>query len=281
MTAQKTPLSRTLTTYVDGMIRKEIQKLGKALPCQVVDIDATGTIVTVSFQLSDAQLPQVQLPVAGAEYIRYPIQKGSLGVTFPADTYLGQVTGLGSGAASLTRRANLSTLVFFPVGNKNWTATDDAQAVVIYGPNGVILRDTNKKSTLTLTPSDITENAQTQIVQEVGASTSRKVTSSQITDAASSEISLTVGSVSLTINGSEIVLSAGGITATLSAAGLVVTGPVTGDLLTGTGLTITGTGTASIGGTLTASDATIAGKTFSTHKHSGVTTGGSDTGPPA
>jgi hypothetical protein len=262
VTAQKTPLSRTLTAYVDGMIRKEIQKLGKALPCQVVDIDPTGTIVTVSFQLSDAQLPQVKLPVAGAEYIRYPIQKGSLGVTFPADTYLGQVTGLGSGTASLTRRANLSTLVFFPVGNKNFTATDDADAVLIYGPNGVILRDTGKKTTVTLIPDGVDIHAQHNVTVEADTKVQATVGSNNVL-LNTSEVQLTVGSNSVLINATEIVLTLGGATFTMTASGIVSTVPITAPTFDGN--------------VSAPSNLVVAGKEMSGHKHDvvGVQTGGS------
>lgn len=151
---QKTPLARTLNRFAQARAADAIQLLGKALPASVVAV--SGSIVTVKFELlSVYTLPQVTCPLFGPEYIRYPIQPGCLGVVFPADTYIGGVSGLGGGVADLTLPANLSALVFFPVGNANWTPPDDPNAVVIYGPDGAIIRDTGKKSTVTISPTGI------------------------------------------------------------------------------------------------------------------------------
>lgn len=151
--SQKTPLSRTMPLYVQSLIQQAIDKLGKALPATVVSV--TGSIVTVNFQVTGITLPVVQMPLFGPEYIRYPIQPGDKGVCFPVDVNIGGISGLGTGVAGPTQRANLSTLVFFPIGNVNWTPVD-SQAATIYGPNGVVLRDTGAASTLTLTPTGIT-----------------------------------------------------------------------------------------------------------------------------
>lgn len=152
MSNQKTPISRTLPSLIDSRVQAALDKLGKALPAKVESV--TGPIVTVSFEVEGANLPQVTMPLFGPEYIRYPIQQGDLGVCFPADVYIGGVSGLGGGTADLTLRANLSTLVFFPIGNSGWSSVDP-NAVTIYGPNGVVLRDTESKTTATLTPSGL------------------------------------------------------------------------------------------------------------------------------
>jgi hypothetical protein len=245
VTAQKTPLSRTLSLYVDGMIRKEIDKLGRALPCQVVSVD--GAVVTVSFQIAGVQIPQVEMPLFGPEYIRYPIQANDLGVCFPVDTYIGQVSGLGSGQASLTRRANLSTLVFFPIGNANWSAVDP-DAVTIYGPNGVVLRDSDSKTVVTLTPDGVDVNAQHNVTVE-----------------ADTEIQATVGSNSVLINTTEIVLTVGAATLTMNASGITSTVPITAPSLTGSTSVSAGT------------SLKVAGKEMSGHEHhvSGIQTGSS------
>jgi hypothetical protein len=119
----------------------------------------SGSIVTVKFEVNAGPitLPPVTIPVAGPEYIRYPIQVGCQGFTVSADVYIGNITGLGPATApSLAPPGNLSALVFFPIGNKNFSATDDTNAVVIYGPDGVILRDLGKKNTLTISPTQVT-----------------------------------------------------------------------------------------------------------------------------
>lgn len=86
--------------------------------------------------------------------IRYPIQAGDLGVCFPADAALGGVSG-GTGTADLTQQANLSTLVFFPIGSSKWSATDNPNSLVLYGPDGAIIRNKNKDVTITLTSSGV------------------------------------------------------------------------------------------------------------------------------
>jgi len=151
-TAQKKPFSRTLSLFAQQKALDEIAKRWQALPGRVVAV--SGAIVTVNFEVAGATLPQATMPLFGPEYIRYPVQIGDKGVAFPASVYLGGVSGLGGGTADDTLRGNLSTLVWFPCGNKGWTAVDD-DAVTVYGPNGVVLRDTGSNSVETLTPSGV------------------------------------------------------------------------------------------------------------------------------
>lgn len=172
-----------------------VQQLGKALPCSVVSVK--GAIVKVKFEVqSDFTLPNVVVPHFGPEYIRYPTQPGDKGVVFPADAYLGGITGLGGGVANLTNRGNLSALVFFPVANSNWSAVDP-NAVTIYGPNGVVLKDQQTRVSLTLTPNGIV-------------------------------INLGGGTLSI-INGDVRVIRSSGGTGNLSVDGAVVAGFGTGD----------------------------------------------------
>ncbi len=118
-----------------------------------------GAIVRVKFEVqSGFTLPDVTVPLFGPEYVRYPIQPGCKGVVFPADAYLGGMSGLGGGVADLTQRANLTALVFFPIGNTGWSPVDP-NAVTIYGPNGVVIRDQAATCTITLTGAGITINA--------------------------------------------------------------------------------------------------------------------------
>ena len=144
--AQKLPLARSLNRLAERKVYEVFHNTGKALPCSVVAV--TNSIVTVKFEVQNTPftLPQVTCPMFGPEYIRYPTQIGDKGVVFAADAYLGGMTALGGGVADLAIRGNLSCLVFFPVGNNDWSNTDNANAVVLYGPDGVILRDTNKKT---------------------------------------------------------------------------------------------------------------------------------------
>lgn len=152
--AQKTPLGLSLNRLATKRVLDAFQVAGQALPCSVTAVN--NSIVTVKFEiLSGFTLPSVTIPLVGAEYIRYPTQVGDKGVVFAADARLAGVSGIGGGVADLSTPANLTALVFLPVGNMNWTATPDPQSVVLYGPNGVRLQDTGASSTVVLTPSGI------------------------------------------------------------------------------------------------------------------------------
>lgn len=152
--AQKTPLGWSLNQFASGKAADAIQLLGKALPCHVVKVNSSG-VVTVQFDVKSIYtLPQVEMPVATPEYVRQPTQVGDKGVAFAADAYLGGNSGIGGGTATLVQQANLSTLVFHPFGNAAWF-TVDLNALTLYGPNGVVLEDSNKKTVLTLTPTGI------------------------------------------------------------------------------------------------------------------------------
>lgn len=148
---QKLPYALSLNRMVQRKILDAARRTGMALPCKVVDV--AGSIVTLSFEVDTTQpdgtvvtLPRVTVPMFGPEYIRYPTQIGDTGVVFPASVRLGGITGLGAGLAKLfSVPGNLSTLVFFPIASKNWSAVDDPNKLVMYGPNGFELRDTNSK----------------------------------------------------------------------------------------------------------------------------------------
>ncbi len=150
---QKVPLARTLNVFAEKKVRGAMALLGNVLPAQVVAV--SNSIVTVRFLLaatanSPYTLPNVTIPINGPEYVRMPTQVGDKGIVIPSDVYLGGVSGLGGGTADLSLQANLSSLVFFPIGNKNFSATDDPNSVVIYGPNGAILRNAAKTSSVTI-----------------------------------------------------------------------------------------------------------------------------------
>jgi hypothetical protein len=162
--AQKLQLGKSLNQWATRTISEAIELLGKALPCSVVAV--SYPIMTVKFEVNAAPftLPQLQVPIVGAEYIRYPIQVGCKGVVQPMDVYIGNITGLGpSSAPTLAMPGNLSALVFLPVGNINWSATLDPNAVDIYGPDGAILRNTANTSKVQV------NNSGTTITVPIGA----------------------------------------------------------------------------------------------------------------
>lgn len=147
---QKTPIAASLERFAARKIRGALTTLGQSLPATVVS--RNGGIVTVKFALtSPYTLPNVTVPMWGSEYVRLPIQAGCPGFVMSADAYLGGMSGLGGGTADITPRGNLSMLVWTPIGNKNWSTSEDDNALVLYGPDGGILRTTDKTSIVSVT----------------------------------------------------------------------------------------------------------------------------------
>lgn len=125
-----------------------VQETGRALPCKVKAVN--GSLVTVDFectftvtqdgQASPITLPEVTLPIAMSQWLRVPVQIGDVGITQPADTFLGGISGQGSGVADLqTDYGNLSTLVFVPIAATSFPTSPDANKAWINGPNGALL----------------------------------------------------------------------------------------------------------------------------------------------
>lgn len=167
--SQKTPLARSLSDFTQSKISDANQILGKSLPATVVS--KTGSIVTVKFEINSIfTLPQVTVPLFGPEYIRYPLQPGDAGVLLAVDARLGGLSGLGGGTASLDNPGNLTALVFLPFGNTAWEAVDP-NAVVIRGPNGVVLEDESNACTFVLTPTSVTCIAPNGITMSCGTTT--------------------------------------------------------------------------------------------------------------
>lgn len=173
--------------------QQAIENLGHALPCRVVKV--SGAIVTVAFEVNAAPytLPNITIPKAESTWIRMPTQVGDKGVTMPADAYLGGVSGLGGGVATLTRPGNLSALVFVPISNSE-SGPDDPNAAQVCGPNGAIIR------------------------------TTEGITSSVVTD--QNGTTITFGSTTLVINAAGITMTANGQTFTWGGTQAVSTMPI-------------------------------------------------------
>jgi hypothetical protein len=139
---QRTPIVRSIQQVAQRKAEAAIELLGKALPCEVVS--RKGAIVTVKFALTNVpfNLPQIDIPIIGSEYIRVPVQAGCKGLTISADASLGAVTGLGPATVGLALPANLTALVFVPIGNKDF-APEHADHLELYGADGVLIK--NKK----------------------------------------------------------------------------------------------------------------------------------------
>lgn len=154
--AQKIPYARSLNDFAAARTRNATQRLGKAIPCTVTHV--AGSIVTVKFEVQAGvfTLPPVTMPVMGPEYIRYPIQVGCKGLAVASDFYLGAMSGLGSGVATLNPQPNLSGLVFIPIGNTGFTMTPDPNKLVLYGPDGTIIKAATGTPEINVTTTSIT-----------------------------------------------------------------------------------------------------------------------------
>ena len=135
--------------------KQAIEITGRALPCRVVAVE--GAIVTVAFEVNAAPwtLPQVMIPKAESNWIRNPTQVGDLGLTMPADVYLGGVSGLGGGVATMARAGGLGALVFVPISNKS-APPDDPDAAQIMGPHGAIIRTLDGNTKIVANQTNIT-----------------------------------------------------------------------------------------------------------------------------
>lgn len=151
--SQKLPFARSINRLAEQKARDVIALTGRALPASVVSV--SGSIVTVKFEVQSGTitLNNVTVPMAGPEWLRFPTRAGEMGVVIPSDYYIGAMSGLGSGTASFSMPANLSALVFMPIGNKGFSTTDDPNKVVLYGPDGAIIRTKDSKSKI-----DVNEN---------------------------------------------------------------------------------------------------------------------------
>ena len=150
-------LQNSLNQIAIARATEVILSQGRALPCRVVAVN--GSIVTVAFEvLSLGQtLPQVTIPKNESQWVRAATQIGDLGITEPCDTYLGGVSGLGGGTASLfQQRGNLSTLMFTPCGNTGFSASPDANKTWINGPAGAILSTADQAASVTVAEGIVT-----------------------------------------------------------------------------------------------------------------------------
>lgn len=135
-------LQKTSNQLAVTRAQQAIKSLGRALPCRVIAV--SGAVVTVAFEVNAAPwtLPNITIPKAESNWVRMPTQVGDKGYTAPADAYLGGVSGLGGGVATMLQRGNMTSLVFTPISNAN-SGPIDQNAAQIQGPNGAIIQTTS------------------------------------------------------------------------------------------------------------------------------------------
>jgi hypothetical protein len=152
--AQKTPLGLSLNRWGKQIAQNAVEKVAKALPASVLKV--MGAIVEVGFSVNgNTPIPSVTVPILGSQYIRLPIQPGELGVTLSADAYLGGMSGLGGGTAGQSQPGNLTSLVWAPIGNKNWPSTDPNTLTMKGGPNGISLASADGSTSISITSGGI------------------------------------------------------------------------------------------------------------------------------
>lgn len=156
--SQKIPLNRALAEYQKRWQLADRTLEGKSLPCHVTAVN--GAIVTVKFDIlpGDFNIPEVTIPVFGPEYIRYPIQIGDKGVTISASVSIKNISGLGVGLPNMSLPPSLTALYFMPVSNIEWSP-QDGKKVVVYGPEGVICKDSEGTATVIIEQDKVTINA--------------------------------------------------------------------------------------------------------------------------
>jgi len=200
-------LQQTLTRIGDHSAVSLDHRKGWSLPCTVTAVN--GRLVTVKFNINNAPftLPEIEIPKAESPWITAPTQVGDVGMTVPADAYIGAITGQGIGEANLTQPFSLSELVFVPVSKANDPPVDQ-NAAQVQGPNGVILQTTQGTTSKVVTDQNgtmVTYGSNTAVVNSSGAK-------------------ITVGSTTVTISSSSISFTAGGKTVTLDASGFTIDG---------------------------------------------------------
>lgn len=139
----KLPLQVSLGNIAKLGADRAINILGKSLPASVVSVN--GQIVTIKFEvLSDYNMPNIDVPLAGSEYTIEPIQQGCKGIVVAIDADVSGISGLNDNVADLFITGNLSSLVFFPIGNKKWRIVDH-NIYYATGINDLMLRDDTRQ----------------------------------------------------------------------------------------------------------------------------------------
>ena len=78
--------------------------------------------------------------------------------TIAADVSLRGVSGLGTGMATLSYSMSLTPLFFVPLANKDWSE-EDPRKIVLYGPDGAILKTEDGSSSVTVAPDAIRQKS--------------------------------------------------------------------------------------------------------------------------
>lgn len=218
--SRKLLFQQNLAGIIDNQIASAKQGAGYELPCIVKEISADGLFVTVDFAVAQGQfpLPTITIPIAESEYVRLPIQVGTVGVTKKIDVNIQNISGQADGVAGYTNYGNLdAVLCFVPISNsKLFPSNEDINSLWLYGPNGVKIQDLQvsggtqtSNSSVTLTPNDIVIKyglTETITMSAIGTVINSGLLSSIVMTAESIVISYGTSAV-ITLNSSGIQIS--------------------------------------------------------------------------
>jgi hypothetical protein len=154
--SRKLPIAGSINNAARQRAADINQNFGKTLPVKVISRDKQ--LVTVEFLVQGVwPLPQVTMPIASSKFDWLPVKAGDLGLAMPSDVYLGGISGLGGGTADYVQRGNLSTLMYHPVTNKSWEPPGgNGNMRILQGPEGVRIQSENGNSFVNVTPTEIT-----------------------------------------------------------------------------------------------------------------------------
>lgn len=152
-------MAQNIALAMQARVGAAIQKAGWNLPCKVVAISDDGLNVTASIQVTNAnlQFSNVTVPISQSRYIRMPIQIGDFGYLVSNDISLGSVTGKQNAVPVWGQSGNYEqNMAFVPITNvQTFPLSPNINAVLIQGPQGVVITDDTNGSTITLTATGI------------------------------------------------------------------------------------------------------------------------------
>lgn len=260
---QRLSFATTVATTASAQAMDAIAQMGVALPGSVVTVnpqDANtavskgNVIVEVQFDPDlGFNLPNVVIPVYGADYIRQPIQEGDLGVAIPCRLRI-------DGTTSMWRQKNdnvnpvgkLQSLIWLPVGNAQWDtvwiesnaepagpsgsspSANDLNRINLHGPQGAVIFDWNNGTSNYYAELDssggvtISNQAKETVWNLKNDDVKLTVGSSVVIEATNSTITLEYGSGAIvTITNGQIELQVSSTNLIMTSSGISINGNVT------------------------------------------------------
>ena len=167
--SKKLLYSQNLVGVIDSQVSEYSQADGWELPCTVKAISDDGLFVTVDFAISQGQfpIPTITIPIAESEYVRLPIQIGTVGITKKIVADITYISGQQDGVSTLNTYGNLNTaLCFIPITNKKiFPTTPNKNALWLYGPDGVIIQDEAGNSKVTVSEASVRMESGSSYIQ--------------------------------------------------------------------------------------------------------------------